>query len=179
MTWTPFTPYQTLTADLLNEAMSYAVPISAGKGSDTARFSDATATADPDLVIVLPANRIYEGPVVCHVTSEINAGGDFRIGFGWTNTATVYVAGWGLNAAGLASGSIADLEAVAQASTTSPTTGFAYGASTTRNSVFKWLRVETGSSDVTFSVLWGQQVSNINDTILHAGSSIAMRRMNN
>lgn len=179
MTWTPFTPYQTLTADLLNEAMSYAVPISAGKGSDTARFSDLTATADPDLVLVLPANRIYEGPVILHVSSEINAGGDFRVAFGWTNTASVYVAGLGLSAAGLASGTITDLEAVAQASTSSPTTGFNYGASTTRTNVIKWLRVETGSSDVTLSVLWGQQASNINDTILHAGSSIAMRRMNN
>lgn len=169
----------TVTAAMWAEQSSYGVPICVAKAIDTGRTSDATSTADPELAIVLPANRTYEVEAVLHYSSAANAAGDFRTAVGWTNTATVTVAAFGLNAAGLASGSIGDLEAVAQAAdATSPTGDISYGASTTRNTVVRWFRVVTGGSNVTFSLLWGQQTSNVNATTLLTGSSLTGRRAN-
>lgn len=178
MAWTPTSAGQTLTATKVEDLASYGVPIQAVKAGDTARSLDATSTADPDLVIVLPANRTYMVEAILHESSAANAVGDFRTAAGWTNTATVTVAAIGLNAAGLASGSIGDAEAVAQAAdSTSPTGDISYGASTTRNTVVRWFRVVTGGSNVTFSLLWGQQTSNASATTLHAGSSLTARRV--
>jgi hypothetical protein len=169
---------QTITAAMWAELASYAVPISAYKAGDTVRVSTATATADPDLVIVLPANRTYDVEITMYVTTETNAAGDFRFGLGWTNTAAVTYGVQGLHIS-LASGSSGDLEAVGYApDSTTPVTETAIGASTTRCVVKAWATVVTGGSNVTLSLLWAQVFSNADDTILRAGSSIVARRAN-
>lgn len=177
MAWTPTAAGQTLTSAKLEDLASYGVAIQAVKGADTSRNTTATATADPDLVIVLPANRVYLVDASLSVISAANAAGDFKCGFEWTNTATLYVLGFGLSAAGLASGSITDLEAVAQAVSSTPTIAIAYGASTTPNSVLRRVRVVTGGSAVTLSMTWSQQNSNGSNTTLQAGSSLTARRV--
>lgn len=177
MAWTPTAAGQTLTSAKLEDLASYGVPLHVHKSSDLSRNNDGTSTADPDLVVVLLANRTYVVEAILHESSAANAAGDFRAAWGWTNTATVYIGALGLNAAGLASGTIADVEAVAQVVTVSPSTGIAYGASTSRNTVIRKALVVTGGSNVTFTLLWGQQTSNGNNTTLHAGSSMTARRV--
>lgn len=177
MPYTPPSAGQTITAAMWAELASFAVPVQAVKAGDTSRNTTTTATADPDLVIVLPANRTYLVDASLSVISAANAAGDFKCGFEWTNTATLYVLGWGLSAAGLASGSITDLEAVAQTVSSTPTIAIAYGASTTPTAVLRRVRVVTGGSNVTLSMTWAQQTSNGNNTTLQAGSSITARRV--
>jgi hypothetical protein len=157
---------QTITAALWAELASYAVPITAYKAGDTNRASTITSTADPDLVIVLPANRTYEVEITMYVTSAANAAGDFRLG------------GHGIHIS-VASGSSADLEALGiAADTTTPTSDIGIGASTTRTTVKGWATVVTGGSNVTLSLLWAQASSNANNTTLLTGSSIVARRAN-
>jgi hypothetical protein len=169
---------QTITAALWAELASYAVPITAYKAGDTNRASTITSTADPDLVIVLPANRTYEVEITMYVTSAANAAGDFRFALGWTNTATVTLGGHGIHIS-VASGSSADLEALGiAADTTTPTSDIGIGASTTRTTVKGWATVVTGGSNVTLSLLWAQASSNANNTTLLTGSSIVARRAN-
>lgn len=177
MAWTPTAAGQTLTSAKVEDLASYGVPVQASKAADTSRNTTTTATADPDLVIVLQANRTYLVDASLSVTSAANAAGDFKCGFEWTNTATVYVLGFGLSAAGLASGTITDLEGVAQTTSTSPTGGISYGASTSPTSLLRRIRVVTGGSNVTLSLQWAQQTSNANNTTLQAGSSLTAKRV--
>lgn len=177
MPWTPTAAGQTLTAAKVEDLASYAVPVQAAKAGDTSRNTTATAAADPDLVLVLPANRTYVVEAVLHVSSAANAAGDFRVSYSWTNTATVYVSGHALVNT-LASGTTGDLEAVAQAAdSTSPSADVNYGASTSRNTVTVWARVTTGGSNVTLTLQWAQQTSNANNTTLHAGSQLTAHRV--
>jgi hypothetical protein len=179
VTWSDPAAGQTLTAAKLVELATYAVPISAVKTSNTSRFSTTTPTADPELSIVLPANRTYVIEVVQHVTSDANAAGDYRVSYTWTNTATVTDAGIAL-ANTLASGTQGSIEAVAHgADSTSPSSDINYGASTSRNTFVQWLRVVTGGSDVTFSLQWAQQTSSVSNTNLLAGSQMTAQRVDN
>lgn len=176
MPYTPPSAGVTWTAAMVADLASYAVPIRAEKAGDTSRASTAVSAADPDLVIVLPASRTYDVEITMHVTSAANAAGDFRFGLGWTNTATVTLGGHGLHIA-LASGTSADLEALAYVPDTSTPTGdIGVGASTTRTVVKGWATVVTGGSNVTLSLLWAQAASNVNNTTLLTGSSIVARR---
>lgn len=178
MAWTPTAAGQTLTAAKVEDLASYGVPIQVAKAGDTSRNSTITVSADPDLVVVLPANRTYMVEAALIVSSAANAAGDFRTCVSWTNTATVYVVGVGLSAAGLASGTITDLEGVAQtADSTSPTAEISYGASTTPTTVVRWFRVVTGGSAVTLSLQWAQQSSSVSNTTVSAGSSLTARRV--
>lgn len=177
MAWTPTAAGQTLTAAKLEDLASYGVPVQAVKAGDTSRNTLTVAAADPDLVLVLPANRTYVVEGILYVTSAANAAGDFRTNFAWTNTATVTVGGQALYNA-IASGTTGDLEAVAQAAdSSSPTADVNYGASTSRNTLVVWARVVTGGSNVTFTLQWAQQNSNANNTTLHAGSQLVARRV--
>jgi hypothetical protein len=175
MPWTDVSAGQTLTAAKLNELASYAVPIQAEKASATSRASTTTPTADPELAIVLPANRTYDIDLVLLVTAG-NAAGDIRIAFGWTNTATVTYTGLGLIKT-LASGSTGDAEmfAIGPDATTS-TTAVGYGASTTTTSVVAFARVVTGGSNVTLSLLWSQDTSSGTNSTVEAGSKMIARR---
>lgn len=176
MPWTPTAAGQTLTAAKLEDLASYAVPVQAEKAGDTSRNTTATVAADPDLVVVLGANRTYDVDAVLIVSSAANAAGDFRVAWGWTNTATVTFTAQGLTAA-LASGTIGDMETVASAPDgTTPSAEVTVGASTTRTTVVLPVRVVTGGSSVTLSLLWAQQASNANNTTLGAGSKIVARR---
>lgn len=178
MTWTDIPAGTTLDAATLADLASYAVRPSATKASDLPRASTTSESADPDLSILLPANRTYLVEAGCIISSAANAAGDFKIGFEWTNSATVTILGLGLSAAGLASGTITDLEGVAQHATSSPTTGISYGASTTPTTVLRRMRVVTGGSDVIFTVRWAQQSSSLSATNLLTGSWLVGERMN-
>lgn len=176
MPWVPTSAGQTLTAAKFEDLASYAVPITAVKASDTSVNTDGTVNSDPELVIVLPANRTYDIEVVIHATSAANAAGDLRVAYAWTNTATVTRGGDGL-ALALASGTSADLNAPALAAdTTSPTSDLTYGVSTTRTVVREVLTVVTGGTAVTLTLQWAQETSNANNTTVLTGSKMIARR---
>jgi hypothetical protein len=179
MTWTDPSAGQTLTAAKLAELATYSVRIEASKASDSpALTSDATLNADPDLVIVLPANRTYDVDGWMIHSSAANAAGDIQFGWSWTNTATVTMYGLGPHNS-MASGSQSDLESIARAAdTASPTAGTPYGASTTSTNTHLRARVVTDASAVTLTLNWAQATSNASGTTLHAGSYISARRAN-
>lgn len=177
MAWTPTSAGQTLTAAILNDLGTYASEIQAEKASDSpALTSDATLNADPDLVIVLPANRTYDVTGWMIHSSAANAAGDIQFSWSWTNTATVTMYGLGPHN-GIVSGSQSDLESIARAAdSSSPTTASPYGSSTTPINTHLRARVVTGGSAVTLTLNWSQASSNVNGTTLHAGSMISARR---
>lgn len=178
MAWADVSAGQIATATKFNELATYGVPIEASKASGTARTSTATPAADPDLVIVLPANRTYDVEYWWIVSSAANAAGDFQAQWAWTNTATLTVVGLGPHNS-LASGTQSDLESIARlADSATTTTATPYGASTTPADIYGSVRVVTGASAVTLTVEWAQQASNANATTLNAGSYIKARRAN-
>lgn len=177
MTWTDLAAGQTWTAAKANESASYATVVSATKASDTARFSTTTCTADPELSIVLLANRTYEFDARLLVSSEINAAGHFRLRLSWTNTATVTWRCAGLINT-LASGVSADWNGQGVANdSTSPTSETSFGASTASTAPRVYGEIVTGGSNVTLTVDWAQFSSNVNDTTLLIGSRLSARRI--
>lgn len=160
-------------ADLL----SYAVPLSAMKTSTTSRNSAVVAyTADPHLVLTIPAGRSYDFEYALALTSDANSAGDFLCQLSWTGTATVnHVAVSGLINT-IASGSAADLEAAAGTNdSTSPTVPFIVGASTSPSEGIIRGRITT-TTLTTLTLDWFQWLSNINNTNLLIGSSAYARR---
>lgn len=177
MAWSDPSAGQTLTAAKIAELASYSVPIRAEKAGDTSRNTLAVTTADPELVIVLPANRTYDIDIALHVSSAANAAGDFQMNWGWTNTATVTQGGQGL-VNSLASGSSGSADMISYPpDSATPTGAISYGASTSRCLIEQRVTVVTGGSNVTLSLLWAQQASNANNTTLHAGSKVVARRV--
>jgi hypothetical protein len=177
MAWTDPSAGQTLTAAKVAELASYGVPIQAEKASATSRNTTTSPTADPELVIVLPANRTYDVRVALLVTAG-NAAGDIRIAFGWTNTATVTYTGLG-PVKTLASGTTGDGEFFSIGpDNTSTSTAVGYGASSTVTTVWADARVVTGGSNVTLSLLWSQDTSSATNSTLEAGSKMIARRAN-
>jgi hypothetical protein len=177
MAWSDPSAGTTLTAAKVAELASYAVNIQAEKASPTSRNTTTSPAADPELVIVLPANRTYDVTAELIVTAG-NAAGDIRVAFGWTNTATVTYTGLG-PVKTLASGSTGDGEffAIGPDNTTT-TTAVGYGASTTATAVWIRARVVTGGSNVTLSLLWAQDTSSGTDSTVAAGSKMVARRAN-
>lgn len=177
MAWSDPSAGQKLTAAKIAELASYAVPIQAEKAGNTSRDTTTSPAADPELVLVLPANRTYDVELALIVTAG-NAAGDIRVALGWSNTATVTYTGLGLVKT-LASGSTGDAEMFALApDAATSTTAVGYGASTTATSVEIRARVVTGGSAVTLSLLWSQDTSSGTPTVLGTGSKMVARRAN-
>jgi hypothetical protein len=175
MAWSNPSAGTTLTAAKVAELASYAVPISAVKAGSTSRANTTSPTADPELVIVLPADQIYDVDVVLLATAG-NAAGDIRVALGWTNTATVTITGIGPIKT-LASGTTGDAEFFsAGPDATTPSTAIGYGASTTVTTLWLKARVVTGGSAVTLSLLWSQDTTSGTNSVVEAGSKMVARR---
>lgn len=175
MAWTDVSAGQIALASKFNELASYAVQIAASKASGTSRTNN-TITADPDLVLVLPASRTYWVEGSLRISSAANAAGDFQYRWAWTNTATVTIYNSGPHNS-IASGSQSDLESIsyaADSATASSATPF--GASTVSNTVKIWAQVVTGGSPVTLTFEWAQSATNANATTLDVDSMITARR---
>lgn len=153
-------------------------PITAEKGGDTTRTSDATRTADPDLVIALPASSTwdFEGNIL--VSSAANAAGDFQMELTYPANANVTLVGFGLDDT-LASGTVDNLRSDARSNQdpTSPTVAIQCGASTTQTSLKISGRITLGATAGNLTVAWGQLTSNVNGTTLQNGSYITARRV--
>jgi hypothetical protein len=173
---TTFAAGQTLTAAMLTELQSYAIPLSAMKSSTTSRNTTTSVTADPHLSLTIPAGQSYDFQLNLLITSDANAAGDFLGQLSWTGTATLNAFGASGLVNTLASGSTADLEAPAGSNdSTSPGAPFAFGASTTTT-----LTVLTGRITTTTAALltldWAQFSSNASNTNLLIGSTFVARR---
>lgn len=175
MAWTDVSAGQIMTATKFNELASYAVPITAEKTSGTARINN-TISADPELVVVLPANRTYDIDLLMRISSAANAAGDFQYRWAWTGTADVTVYNMGVHNA-IASGSQSDLESISYAvDSSTPSSATPLGASTTTTSSLAKARVVTGGSSVTLTLEWAQSSTNANATTLDTGSTLTARR---
>src|SRR5688572_9592324 len=142
MGWSPVSAGQIATATVVNDLGTYASPLDAEKTSGTGRTNN-TIPADPDLVLVLPANRTYDIDALFRLSSAANAAGDFQYRWAWTNTAEVTVYNMGVHNA-IASGSQSDLESISYAADSStPTSATPLGASTTATSSLAKCRVVT------------------------------------
>src|SRR5262245_10010022 len=95
--------------------------VTASKGGDTSRASTTTRTADPDLVLALPANSTWEWLAWLFISSAANAAGDFSHEWQFPANCTVNCSQMALDPA-LPSGAIASLNAgpTTRADTTSP-----------------------------------------------------------
>lgn len=177
MTWTDKLAGSTLTAAILNELASYATEVSATKVADTSRNTNITPSADPELSIVLLANRTYDFDFRPLVSSATNGAGAFRVRLAWTNTATVTWRCAGLVSTLSASVS-ADWNGQGIASdTVSPTADTSFGASTASTAPRLYGEIVTGGSNVTLTVEWAQLNSNASATSLLIGSKLsAIRR---
>jgi hypothetical protein len=177
VTWSDKLAGSTLTAAILNELASYATEVSATKVADTSRNTTISPAADPELSIVLLANRTYEFGLDALIVSAANAAGDFRVRLAWTNTATVTwrCAGHDISLASGVAGT-ANFQGAA-GNTVSPTTDTSFGASTSTNNGHLFGEIVTGVSNVTLTVEWAQVGSNANNTTLRIGSRLWARRV--
>ena len=178
MTWSDKLAGSTLTAAILNEGVSYGTKVSATKVADTSRNTTIAPSADPELSIVLLANRTYDFGLDAFILSAANgaSSGDFRVRLAWTNTATVTWRCQGHDNS-LASGVAGTFNAQGAAGdTTSPTTDTSFGASTSPNSARIYGEIVTGGSNVTLSVEWAQLASTANAITLQTGSRLWAQR---
>ncbi len=169
-----FAPGKRLTAALLNSV----VGIEAVKPGNTARPSQVTLAADPDLAITIPlANAAYEVEAVLFASSAANAAGDIQYQFTYPAGASLSLQTLGPHNS-LASGSQADGEWFFVAlDSASPSTAVPVGASVAGAGAVLKGRLTVGATTGSLVLWWAQQTSNASATTLLAGSYLRIRRV--
>ncbi len=167
-----------LPASTLASLITEVRPISAFKSASTSRASTIVRVADPDLVIALPANTTWDFDMILQLRGAANAAGDFSGEFSFPASSVVSYTAHGLVDT-LASGQSADLQADASGGrdAASPTNSFDFGVSTSFTSVLVSGRIELGATAGSLSFNWAQQSSNVNATIVEAGSRLIATRV--
>lgn len=167
---------QIILADHNNDALTYAIPLTATKPLTTSRNTVTATAADPDLSLTIPAGGTWDFELPLLLSSAANAAGDFLCELGWTGTASVPNVGiHGLHNT-LASGSQADLEGAGVSNdSTSPTAAFVVGTSTSTSMALIKGHILT-STVVVLTLNWAQFSSNANNTNLLQGSTFTARR---
>lgn len=152
--------------------------VNATKPGDTNRASTVTRTADPDLVLALPASSTWEWVAVLFIASAANAAGDFSHEWQFPANATVSNGQMALDPA-LPSGAIASLNAgpTGRGDTTSPTLNFDSGASLLGSTVLSFGRIILGVTAGNLTLAWAQLASNVNNTTLLTASYVTARRV--
>jgi hypothetical protein len=164
-----FTAGQKLTAAALNTAINKLVSVTIEKTSDTTRTSVTSRTADPHLVLALPANTTYDLSGLLIATSAANAAGDINYELQFPSDATVTWGGAGPHNS-LVAGSQSDLESTAEPlDTVTPTGAFPYGTSTSVTAAVVKGRIKMVSAG-NVTLAWAQLSSNVNGTTLKTGS---------
>lgn len=154
------------------------IPVTAEKALDTTRTSTITRTADPDLVLALAANSVYDFYGELILTSAANAAGDFAMEMQYPSGASCTLTTHGLDT-GLAAGTVGTIDAITQSNqdATSPTGVYNFGCSTTQTSVRITGRITVGATAGNLTLAWAQQTSNASGTTLQNGSFITARRL--
>lgn len=162
-----------LRASRLNDMIRYMTNPTASKAADLPRFSTTSRTADPDLVVAMAANTTYDMEALLLGASEVNAGGDFSGEWQYPSDAILTFAGFGLVDT-LASGTSADLQAGAVSQDgTSPAGPFVLGLSTSTTGMLVTATITTVTAG-NLTLAWAQNSSNVNDSILKAGSRVTL-----
>lgn len=167
-----------LRASVLTSLVTELRPIIAVKTADTSRASTIVRTADPDLVVALPGNSIYDFELMLILTSAADAAGDFSGEVQWTApTAVVMLGSLGLTEV-LATGRTADLVAWGRPrDSASPSANFDHGVSTSGTHLLVSGRIEIGATGGNLLLAWAQLASNINATVLQDGSYLTAYRV--
>ena len=142
------------------------LPINAWKASDTSRASTTTLTADPDLVIAVPASGTYFFNGYLNYEGGTGGSSDLNIEFSSVGTLRYHMpyegAGGSANVGNTNSGGT-------QVAMRSQGAGVLCGAQIAGSII-------TPSSG-SITLLWAQNTSSATATIMHAGSWIAIRRV--
>lgn len=145
------------------------------KLTSTSRANTGVTTADPHLVLTLPASSFHEIELILLDSSAANAAGDLLFDLSWTGTVIEVDVGIHGPHNTIASGSQSDLESAGRSSvTSSPAGAFVVGASTSVNMTLVKGIVQTDTA-ITMHLNWGQFSSNPNATTLLKGSSFVAR----
>ena len=148
------------------------------KATATSRSSTIARTADPDLVVALPASSSWNFEAVIYHSSAANAAGDLAFEWTWPANATLSAGVHGL-ANALPSGSQADLEAgpTTRLDATSPSVAQVIGCSVGGGMLYATGRIVLGvtAGNLTFS--WAQETSNGNNTTILEGSTLTATRV--
>ena len=155
-------------------------PISAHKDFSTSRSNNITLTADPDLVVTVPANTAWIFRIVIYHASQAAAAGDLSFNISWSSTPEVSASIHGL-AAGLASGVTGSLTAgqTTRVNTTSPSVTWSVGCSPSGMITTVEGRVSTINSAAVavLTLNWAQRVTNANTTSVLNGSNWTLWRI--
>lgn len=162
-----------LRASRLNEMIRYMTRLTASKPLDTPRFSVTVRAADPDLVVPMAANTTYDMEALLLGASEVNGGGNFSGEWQYPSDAIMTFTAHGLVST-LASGTSADLQAGAVSQDgTSPAGPFVVGLSTSTSGIVVTGTITTVSAG-NLTLAWAQATTNVNDSILKAGSRVTL-----
>lgn len=150
---------QVPTADELNALL----PVLSYKTGDTSRASTTTASADPDLVVALDANSLYEWVLVVRASGN---GGDIKIAFTAPSGASMVQRtshGPDLGTADATNTNVRMTSGHAAA------TELSYGLTTANCLVMERGLLDTSSAG-NLTMLWAQDSSNVNATTVESGS---------
>lgn len=162
-----------LRASRLNAMIAYMTRLTASKPLDTPRFSTTSRTADPDLVVPMAANTTYDLESLLLGASEVNAGGHFSAEWQYPSDAIMTFTAHGLIST-LASGTSGDLQAGAVSQDgASPAGPFVMGLSTSTSGIVVTGTITTVTAG-NLTLAWAQSSSNVNDSILKAGSRVTL-----
>lgn len=152
-------------------------PITAIKTSNQDKTNNTLAD-DPELTVALTVNTTFDILADLYISSNGNAQGDFSGALTFPAGCTLHLGTLG-PANTLASGSISDVVAglIGLGDTSSPSTTFAFGASTAGVCARVFGRIIVGSTAGNLTLQWAQEVTNANFTRFHAGSTLTIRKV--
>lgn len=164
---------QVLTVNAGATALEYQTPSTGSSGwqvivkpTNETRVSTTTLADDTDLKFTMDANTVYAIRIHVFYTLE-NTGGNFKFGINGPSGATLVRTQAFRMAAGSSSDSTSAVEAGYAWSR-----GVSTGAITSDGKVRLYIIVQNGATAGTFAFQWAQNTSDVDDTIVYAGSTL-------
>jgi len=147
----------------------WTVPIAAIKPSDTARNTTVTLTADPDLVIAVAANTIYDVRIVLRYKGGANGSSDAQFQVNVPSGSTGFYMIQRINISGLAVG-------FTDSGFGSPVNAGTNGTGNTEQAIIT-ASVNTSSTAGNITLLWAQNTSSGTNTTVMANSFMVAQRI--